>query len=1076
MQEAAQPPDVVVCPSCGEENPARFRLCGFCGSSLAPASALADVEERRMVTIVFSDLKGSTNLGEALDSEVLREVMSRYFDAMTHVLRRHGGTIEKFIGDAIMAVFGLPRLHEDDALRAVRAASEMTTALQALNDELDDRFGVRLTNRTGVNTGEVVAGDPTGGQRLVTGDAVNVAARLEQAAPANEVLIGELTYRLTRDAIDVEPVEPLELKGKSERIPAYRLLATPGLEGYQRRIDTALVGRELEMSQLEAALDAVVSDRRPRLMTVLADAGVGKSRLVAEFTRAIAVDGVTVVRGRCLPYGEGITFWPLAGAVREAAGIEEDDPPEVARARLTGLVPDRQVTDRVAAAIGLSMETFAVAELVWGARRFFEVLAASGPLCVVFDDIHWAEDTFLELIGDLISNPTDAPVFVLATARHDMLEEHPEWGHDERSELLLLEPLAPEDVERVVANLLGGEGTQVAPEVVARIAQASEGNALFIEQLLAMLVDAGSLEREGDRWVAVADLSTLSVPPTIQALLSARLNRLARPERAVLEPAAVIGLEFATAAVMSMAPESLRDATDRHLAAIVRRQLLRARTGDPGDDPGYRFAHILIRDAAYGGLLKRARATYHEAFVAWADQVNAERDRSAEFEEILGYHLEQAYRYLEDLGPLDDHGRQLATRAAQRLVSAGRRALSRGDMPAAANLLQRASELLPANDERRLEIAPDLGEALWEAGRFDEADALLTDVVRRATAHGLDRLRLRAGLVRLLVQLFGGEHPSWSADATSLAEEAIPVFAAAGDHAGQALAWRVLYAVHGTANRYADATAAAQRVVRHAEAAGDIRLQRRGAAAYVGSVIYDPIPATEAIAECERLLADAAGDRRTEALVCEALAQLYAMRGETDLARQQYRRARLLLEEIDAGVLAVATSIDSARVELHAGDLEAADRELSRDYEALSRLGERFLLSSIGSLLARVAVERGDVDRGEELTLVVESIMGADDLDAQALWRGARSAVLAARGDLARAVSLAREAVEIRSQTDSPVLQADAHWRLGTLLALGGDVDQAAAQLDAALERYEAKGDLVLARAVADELDVLRSP
>src|SRR5919202_5649545 len=322
---------MVTCPSCGEENPERFRLCGFCGIPLAPAAPPQEV--RKTVTIVFSDLKGSTNLGEALDSESLREVMNRYFAEMRQVLEDHGGRVEKYTGDAVMAVFGLPRLHEDDALRAVRAAHGMKRALAALNDELERVWGVRLENRTGVNTGEVVAGDPSAGQRLVVGDAVNVAARLEQAAPAMEVLLGELTYRLVRDAVEVEAVEPLELKGKSERVPAYRLLSASGDRGAAPDLDAPIVGRARELRLLSAAFDGAVEDRCPALALVLGDAGMGKSRLLRELDRRLS-GRCRIVRGRCLAYGEGITFWPLAELVRDAAGIGDDEPPEVARARL----------------------------------------------------------------------------------------------------------------------------------------------------------------------------------------------------------------------------------------------------------------------------------------------------------------------------------------------------------------------------------------------------------------------------------------------------------------------------------------------------------------------------------------------------------------------------------------------------------------------------------------------------------------------------------------------------------------------------------------------------------------------
>ena len=363
-----------ICPNCGEENPPRFRLCGFCGAALVEAAApIAPREIRKTVTIVFCDLVGSTSLGERLDSESLREVMNRYFAAMRAELEDHGGTIEKFIGDAIMAVFGLPTLHEDDALRAVRAAAGMQTALLRLNDELDRSWGIRLANRTGVHTGEVVAGDPTGGQRLVTGDPVNTAARLEQAAPTNEILIGELTYRLVREAVEVEQVAPLELKGKLERVPAYRLVAVSDEAVRGRDIAapeaSPMVGRAGEIARLREAFAAAVEKRSLRIVTIVGDAGVGKSRLTREFLASVAEEAY-VVRGRCLPYGRGITFWPLVEIVRSAAEIDDDDPPERARAKLRGLVGDEDVAERLASVTGLG-------DLGVSARR--DVLGRSAP-------------------------------------------------------------------------------------------------------------------------------------------------------------------------------------------------------------------------------------------------------------------------------------------------------------------------------------------------------------------------------------------------------------------------------------------------------------------------------------------------------------------------------------------------------------------------------------------------------------------------------------------------------------------------------------------------------------------------
>ncbi len=655
-----------VCPSCGEENPARFRLCGFCGSPLAAAAPGAEI--RKTVTVLFSDLKGSTDLGERLDSESLREVMTRYFDSMRAELEVHGGTIEKYIGDAIMAVFGLPTTHEDDALRAVRAASGMRRALDVLNDDLDRIWGVRLANRTGVNTGEVIAGDPTGGQRLVTGDPVNTAARLEQAAPTNEILIGDLTYRLVRDAVEVEPIPPLELKGKSEPVPAYRLLAVREGARVEPPDPTAMVGRAAEMGRLREAFGRAAGGRTLRAVTVVGDAGVGKSRLTREFLASIGEDAF-IVRGRCLSYGQGITFWPLVEIVRSAAEIDEDDPPDRARAKILGLLGDQEVAERIASATGLEAATFPLAETFWAVRRLVEILAERSPLVVVVDDIHWAESTLLDLLDHLSAGDLAVPALILATTRPDLLESRPTWGQGPGEERIVLGPLGEADAATLVEGLLGRSGlTQV---VRGRLVAAAEGNPLFVEQLVSMLVDEGAIRRvEGD-WRLADEVGEIRVPPTIQALLAARLDRLGREERAVIDPASVIGQVFEETAVRWLVPDSIRPGLPDHLASLDVKQLVHPVVSVADEEASYRFHHSLIRDAAYQGQLKRARASLHERFVEWADAVNADRDRALEFEEILGYHLEQAHRYLAELGPLDAHGVELGIRACR--ASHGRR-------------------------------------------------------------------------------------------------------------------------------------------------------------------------------------------------------------------------------------------------------------------------------------------------------------------------------------------------------------------------------------------------------------------
>jgi class 3 adenylate cyclase/tetratricopeptide (TPR) repeat protein len=1061
---------VQICPGCGEENPARFRLCGYCGTPLAaPASGQ---EIRKTVTIVFSDLKGSTDLGERLDSESLREVMTSYFEAMRAELEGHGGTIEKYIGDAIMAVFGLPTLHEDDALRAVRAAAGMQQALAALNDELDRMWGVRLANRTGVNTGEVVAGDPAGGQRLVTGDPVNTAARLEQAAPPNEVLIGDLTYRLVRDLVDVEPVEPLELKGKAEPVTAYRLRSVAIGRPAHGADAAPMIGRAAEMGRLREVFGDAVGSRRLRTVTIVGDAGVGKSRLTREFLASVDEEAY-IVRGRCLPYGRGITFWPIVEIVRAVADIDDDDPPDRARSRLLGLVGDTEVAARIASVIGLSEAAFALGEVFWAVRRLVEILAERGPLVMVVDDIHWAEPTLLDLLEHLSEADLAVPALVVCTARHDLLEDRPDWGERPREERIVLAPLADDQAGALVEALLGRSGVPVA--VQRRVTTAAEGNPLFVEQLVSMLVDEGTIRRvEGD-WRLADEVGEIPVPPTIQALLSARLDRLGRDERSVVEPASVVGLVFPEAAVRWLAPEPVRDGLAGHLSTLDRRQLVHPDPSAAEGEPSYRFHHILIRDAAYNGQLKRTRAALHERFVEWADAVNADRERALEFEEILGYHLEQAHRYLAELGPLDEHGIELGVRAAQRLAAAGRRAFARGDLPATVGLLRRAAAVLPTGTRLRPQLLIEAGEALTEAGELATADEVLEAARGESVALGDATLEATAGLGLLYLHyLTEGDEPE--AAVVARVEAAISVLEAAGDERGLSRAWRVLTNVHFAGCRYLDATNAAERMIEHARLAGDRSLELRVLPALATCAQLGPTPVPEAIAIAERVLAELEGDRKSEAYTLRALANLEAMRGRFEEARALYRRSRATLDELGWRFDAALTSaIASGPVELIAEDPAAAEAELRRDYEALAAMGERNYISTTAAFLAEALYRQGRDEEALRMTKESEAIAAADDVATQYLWRSVRAKLVARQGRFAEAEALAAEAIRIIGTAQDPDSQGYAAIDQAEVFRLAGRREDAMRAAEAAAALFDRKANLASAgraRRLRDEIDV----
>ena len=1041
-----------VCPACGEENPERFRLCGFCGTPFAAAEA--PPETRKTVTVVFSDLVGSTSLGESLDSESLRAVLGRYFAAMQAVLEDQGGAIEKFIGDAIVAVFGLPKLREDDAERAVRAAVAMRSALAEVNEELKSGWGVTLAVRTGINTGEVVAGDITAGQRLVTGDTVNVAARLEQAAGAGDILLGDLTHRLVRHAVEAEAVEPLTLKGKADEVPAYRLLGLRELAPRARR-ETPLVGREQEMNVLLESFETARAGSRCRLATVLGAPGMGKSRLIEEFVEQLG-DAASVMRGRCLSHGRGVTFWPIVEIAREAAGILDDDPPELARTKIYSLVGNEEVAERLASVIGLSSAQFPVEEGFWGVRKFLESLCEPCPLVAVIEDVHWAETTLLDLIERILST-AETPMLLICSARPEFFEIRPEWEALDSSVSFLLGPVGEDDAARIAANLLGGTGLDES--VQAQIVEAAAGNPLFVEQMLSMMMDDGVLVRKNGHWVASSNVAGVTVPPSIQALLAARLDLLGPEEREVIEAASIAGLVFPEDAIRELVSDEVAARMETLLASLSRKHLVHREPRAVGSDDRFRFDHVLIRDAAYQGILKRTRATLHERFVGWADRVNRDRDRALEFQEILGYHLEQAYKNLEDLGPLDEHGVELGGRAAQRLSSAGRRVFARGDMPAAANLLRRAAMLLPEGNASRLELIPDLGEALLEVGEFPWAELFLEEAIE--SGHdGAGLVPSLAGLLRLRLKAQAGSAERWSERLVEEASRLLAESAPDGDDAALATIWRLLALAHGSTGQYELAARAAERAMEHAHSAGDGRQARLAAVHYALAALHGPTPVPEAIERCQKIALEAHGDRRTQGLVTSILAALLGMRGDFGRARRLSNEARDLLAELGPTVVGASTSLEASRVERLAGDLSAAESALRRDYDALTQLGERYLLSTVAGELARVLYAQGRVGEAEGASRRAEELADADDIASTTLWRTVQAKVLASKGNCDAALILVGEAIDLLKRTDSVVAQAETLVDLAEVLRLAGRPKDAEEAIEGAAALFEAKGNL----------------
>jgi class 3 adenylate cyclase/tetratricopeptide (TPR) repeat protein len=1056
------------CPSCGEENADKALFCQNCATPLEETDGVA-ADVRRVVTIVFADVTGSTSLGERLDPEALRRVMGRYFDEMSAVIERHGGTVEKFIGDAVMAVFGIPRLHEDDALRAVRAAAGMREALEALNLELEREHGVGIAARIGVNTGEVVAGDPSAGQRLVTGDAVNVAARLEQAASPGEIFVGDTTYRLVKDAVEVERVAPLNLKGKEEQVPALRLLTVlTDMAGHERHLDSPMVGRGKELEMLERALERAVTERTSHLFTLLGPAGVGKSRLVSEFLGGSAASA-TVLRGRCLSYGEGITFFPLAEVIHQAAGILEGEPPAAARAKVAASLADTADGERIASLVGGLFgwsPPGATEDSFWAVRKVLEHLARERPVVVVFDDIHWAEPTMLDLIEHVADWTRDAAVLLVCLARPELLDIRSGWGGGKMNATsILLEPLPGDEASLLVDNLLGrAEIPQAARD---RILEAAEGNPLFVEEMLAMLIDDGLLRFEDGSWRSDEDLAHVTVPPTIHLLLAARLDRLDADERAVIERGAVEGKVFHTGAVTTLSPESVRPNVRTRLLALARKELIRPDRAEFVGEDAFRFRHLLIRDAAYQAMPKEQRADLHERFAEWLARAAAER--IAEYEEILGHHLERAYRYRTELGVVDDRARELAGRAAEHLYASAVRADERGDLNGAKALLERSIDLSDGAVQLRSLVL--LSELLEELAEYPAALDHATRSIAIAEAIGDRRSAVRAELVRITSQ--GQIDPARTIEISHV--EATAAFDEAGrlgdvelrDEANLVLALFSFFQGRTSEtvkilDELMDRAPTMSRRARQ-EIAG-----LHGISAYFGS-----LPLDDAFASLDRAFVLQGDSPSGEGQDLRVRAGLLGMAGRFEEAHAAIDRSIALFEELGIPNAIVATNQATAETLRLEGRLDEAERVLREMHEAYESMGETGFNSTICGLIALTLCDLGRYEEADSFAEKSRTLAAEDDFASQGLWRMARARVLAASDAFEEALRLSNEAVEITERTDYLVYQGDSFEVRGQVLAAAGRGDDARAAFEEALARYERKGNVPAAARIRAQIDGL---
>ena len=969
--------------------------------SLGAAGVLAveHAEDRRTVTVLLCDLVGSTGLAARLDPEAYRALLSRYFELVREPIERHGGTLEKFIGDAVLAVFGVPELHEDDALRAVRAAVDAQSALRTAD----------IHARVGVSSGEVHVLSAAGEPLHVSGPPASIASRLEERALPGDVLVSEQTFARVRGAVRADRVED-----------AWRIVElVPGAPAFARRLDAPWIGRTEEVERLRGAYADARDRAHGRVVTVVGEAGIGKTRLLRELVRPLRTEAQILV-GRCASYGEGATYLPLAEVVRQAT---TEPSAEGIRAMLGDADDAAQVSLRIAELTGLAEGPAAPGEAFWAVRRFVEALARSQPLVLVFDDIHWAEPTLLDLI-EYLGEWTEAPVLVLCAARTELLESRPGWGGPNSTGFVVqLEPLAAQEMEELIVSL---SEQSIDPAIERLVVEQSGGNPLYAEQLVALALESPE--------------AASGTPPNLEALIASRLDHLDPGELAVLRRASVVGRRFTRLELADVTPGEEAARTDRHLGGLATRALIHPL------EHVFAFHHVLVRDVAYRGIPKAQRAELHELAAAGLDRRDAP-------DEVVGYHFEQAYRSLDDIGR-SDQSRELAAAGADRLGRAGIRAWKRADAPAAVNLLARARDLAPD----RAQVACELAMALNVRGERASAEVLLDDVDDV-------RARLERAYLRSLSE------PDRAGELLDVATSALPELERSGDERALGRAWYSIAHVRGGFYcEYAAMEDAANKTATCFSRAG---WSASGAVDLIGNALYfGPKPVEEAVAECNELRTRHASDRASDANIAFWLGLLEALRGNFDAGRAHVEDARATFQDLGLlwGVDTYGRGLGT--IEYLAGQFADAERVLRESCRWIQENEQWPVLATRAAELAAVIYEQGHYNEASAWVDVARESAGEDDLDAALTRVPVEAKLLARRGSTEEAEGLLRGVLERAATTDALNRQGDALSALGVVLKLADRTDEADAVLAEALALYERKGNAPSARRLRERVHV----
>ncbi len=1073
------------CPSCGRALAPDANFCDRCGhpiphaapsddavgtgarapggASVAAAepaarpaarAAIASSAVRKTVTVLFADLVGSTAFGERVDPELAREAMARYHELARSAVETNGGTVAKFIGDGVMALFGVPRTGEDDARRAVAAGVDLQRDFEAMRRQLADRFGAEVGLRVGINTGEVVIADEDAD---VVGDALNTAARLEAECPPGAVVVGAETWRLTRSSVGYAPLGEIRVRGREAPVAAFRVVAstieppTP-----EREAPTPFVGRTAELDDLRRMFDAVVAESRTRVATIVGSPGVGKTRLARELARRIRLEA-QIMYLECEQSGAS-TYAPIADLLRSITRIHDGQGPDEILAALRALVGDAvdapRVTELLGAMVGVGPAR-STEESFYAARRLAEIHAAQRPLVLIVDDLQWAGPVLFDLLDHLV-RWVSAPMMVVALARPELREVRPgltEPGHHVGL-AMALEGLDPDATTELASRLLGSK--PLPPELTARLPLSTDGNPLFVRELVRMLADDGVLTETDDGWALAVDVDGIDVPPTIQSLLATRIERMPPGDRRIAELASVVGVEFPLGALAAIADDFTPSELEASLERLRRREQIQPTGTTWGDQPLYRFHHVLVRDAAYRRLLKKVRADLHPRVAAWleatGDGVFAEDDVT------IAHHYEQAHRYARELavGATGDAG----VRAARLFRRAARAALASDDLVTAGELARRAIDCLDDRDGDAGDELADLlilgCEALLSAGDVHAGEAL----VERLAAVAGDDERLAAWTRCFRAQLVVLTDPAGLTDAASSAADAAGQLARLGDHAGVATARLVRAAAVVRLGEVAECEVELDRALTAARTAGDQRRITSVLAAAPVAALWGPSPVRRAGGRCldvMRLSRITSDSPSVEAIAVRCQAVLEAMRGNDDTARVLLDSARTIAEEVGLRHGLLETDLYAGIVELLAGRPRQAEPHLRRAHAGLGQLRIGADAGQAAAYLARALLLQGRLDEAEELALDSDALAGQNPQTAIAA-RSALAEILSARGDHDSALRLAEEAVRLATPTDIVFDHANALMTLARVRRTAGDERGQHIAAAAAAALYESKG------------------